>query len=174
MFWMKPTRHPEPVEDAPVPLGVALGQVVVDGDEVDADAGERVEVERRGGDERLSLTGLHLGDVALVEDDAAHHLHVEHALLRLAPARLAHGGEGLEDELVERLAVLVPLLELDRLRAQLVVGERLELRLEGRDVGSLLLQPLQAPPLAEAQDLLECAADGRGHVLRAYREVTRP
>ena len=64
-------------------------------------------------------------------------------------------------------------LELDRLRPQLVVGERLELRLEGRDVRSLLLEPLQAPPLAEAQDLLECAADGRGHVLRAYREVTR-
>ena len=166
--------HPEPVEDAAVPLGVALGEVVVDSDEVDADAGERVQVERRGGDERLALTGLHLGDVALVEDDAAHHLHVEHPLLRLAPARLAHGGEGLEDELVERLAVLVPLLELGRLRAQLVVGERLELRLERRDVRSLLLEPLEAPPLAEAQDLLECSADGRGHVLRAYREVTRP
>ena len=72
-------------------------------------AGERVQVEREARDERLALAGLHLGDVALVQDDAAHHLHVEHALLRFAPARLAHGGVGLEQELVERLAVLEPL-----------------------------------------------------------------
>ena len=103
--------HPEPLEDGPVPLGVALGEVVVDGDEVDAGAGERVQVERERGDEGLALTGLHLGDVALVEDDPAHHLDVEHALLRLAPARLAHGGVGLEEQLVERLAVLEPLAQ---------------------------------------------------------------
>ena len=53
--------------------------------------------------------------------------------------------------------------ELGRLRAQLVVGERLELRLERRDVRGLLLEPLHAPPFAEAKDLLEFAEVGRGH-----------
>ena len=101
--------HAEPLEDRLVPLGVALGEVVVDRDEVDARAGQRVQVERGRRDERLALTGLHLGDVALVEDDPAHHLDVEHPLLRLAPARLAHGGVRLEEQLVERLAVLEPL-----------------------------------------------------------------
>ena len=84
---------------------------------------ERVQVEREAGDERLALTGLHLGDVAFVEDDPAHQLDVEHPLAGLAHARLADGREGLEEELFERLAVLEPLPELDRLAAQLVVRE---------------------------------------------------
>ena len=156
--------HAEPLEDAAVPLGVALGEVVVHRHEVDAGRRQRVQVERRRGDEGLALTGLHLGDVALVEDDAAHHLDVEHPLLRLAPARLAHGGERLEQQLVERLAVREALAELDRLRAQLVVGERLEVGLERGDVLGLLLEPLHAPPLAEAKDLLELAEFGGGHL----------
>ena len=101
--------HPEPLVDRLVPLGVALREVVVDRDEVDARAGQRVQVERRRGDEGLALTGLHLGDVALVEDDPAHHLDVEHPLLRLAPARLSNGGVRLEEQLLEGLAVLEPL-----------------------------------------------------------------
>ena len=109
MFWMTPTRHAEPLVDRAHPLGVALGEVVVDRDEVDALAGERVQVERQRRDERLALAGLHLGDVALVEDDPAHQLDVEEALPDRALARLADGGEGLEEELVERLAVLEPL-----------------------------------------------------------------
>ena len=156
--------HAEALEDATVPFGVALGEVVVHGHEVDPGRRERVQVQRRRGDERLALTGLHLGDVALVEDDAAHHLDVEHPLLRLPPARLPHGGERLEQQLVERLSVREPLPELDRLGTQLLVGERLEVGLERRDVLGLLLEPLQAPPLAEAKDLLELAEFRRGHV----------
>jgi hypothetical protein len=40
---------------------------------------ERVEIQRHGRDERLSLAGLHLGDVPFVEDDSAHELDVERA-----------------------------------------------------------------------------------------------
>ena len=80
---------------------------------------QRVQVEREARDEGLALAGLHLGDVALVEDDPAHHLDVEHALVRLAHARLADGGVGLEQQLVELLAVLEPRPELGGLAAQL-------------------------------------------------------
>ena len=58
-------------------LGLELGEVVVDRDHVHALAGERVEVGGQHGDERLALTGLHLGDVAEVEGRRAHDLHVE-------------------------------------------------------------------------------------------------
>ena len=85
--------------------------------------GERVQVEREGRDERLALAGLHLGDVALVQDDPAHHLDVEEALVGLALARLADGGEGLEEQVVERLAVLEPLAESAVFAPQLGVGE---------------------------------------------------
>ena len=155
----------EPVEDGAVPLRVALREVVVDRDEVDVVAGERVQVERRARDEGLSLTGLHLRDVALVEDDAAHQLDVEQALPGLALARLADGGERLVEDLVERLAVLDPLLELGGLRAELVVRERLEVGLERGDVRGLLGEALEAASLADPQDLLEAAEARAGHGL---------
>jgi hypothetical protein len=42
--------------------GVALGEVVVDGDDMHALAGERVQVDGEGGHQRLAFAGLHLGD----------------------------------------------------------------------------------------------------------------
>ena len=72
----------EEVVDAAHHLGLVLGQVVVDGDDVDAVAGERVEVRRQHGDQGLALTGLHLGDVAHVQRGAAHDLDVEGAQAR--------------------------------------------------------------------------------------------
>ena len=106
----------EPVELAH-PLGVALGQVVVDGDQVDAATGERVEVRRERGDEGLALTGLHLGDPAEVQRGAAHDLDVEVPLTERALARLAHGGERLGEEVVEVLLLLVVVVDLVELLA---------------------------------------------------------
>ena len=137
--------HPEQLVDGRSPLGVALGEVVVDGHEVDTLTLERVQVERLDG-ERLSFARLHLGDVALVKGDAAHQLDVEEPDADRAPERLADGGERLEEELLERLAVLEALLELRRLRGELGVGERLELGFERADVGGLLGQPLEPAP----------------------------
>ena len=97
-----------------------------------AAARERVQVRGGRGDEGLALTGLHLGDVAEVEGGAAHELHVEVPQAERAAARLAHGGERLGQQVVERLAVRVALAQLDGLVAQLVVAERLEVRLRGR------------------------------------------
>src|SRR5205823_2203892 len=109
------------------------------------------QIEREARDERLALARLHLGDVALVEDDPAHQLDVEDALAGRALPRLTHGCERLEDEVVERLAVLEPLPELGRLGLQLLVGKGLELWLEGGDVGGLLLQALEPTAFADAQ-----------------------
>ena len=64
------------------PLGVALGEVVVGRDDVDALAGQRVEVRRQHAGEGLALTGPHLGDVAQVQRRAAHDLDVERPLAR--------------------------------------------------------------------------------------------
>ena len=72
-----PTRQAEEVEDRAHPLRVAPGQVVVDGDDVDALAGDRVEDRGERRDEGLALAGAHLRDLALVEHDAADQLHVE-------------------------------------------------------------------------------------------------
>ena len=74
---MTPTDMPEEVIQRRVPAGVAPGQVVVDGHEVRAASFERIEIQRQGRDQRLAFTGLHLGDPALVEHDAADQLDVE-------------------------------------------------------------------------------------------------
>ncbi len=96
-------REPQAVVDGPHPLRVALGQVVVDGDDVDASAGHGVERRRQGRHEGLALAGLHLGDLALVEHDAAHELDVEVAHAQLAPADLAGRREDVRQDLVEGL-----------------------------------------------------------------------
>ena len=120
-FSMAPTVIAEPLEDGAVPLRIALGEVVVDRDEVHVRRpSSALRYSGRLGDERLSLTRLHLGDVALVEHDAAHQLNVEEPLTRLALARLAHRRERLVEDVVERFAVCEPLPELGRLRVELL------------------------------------------------------
>ncbi len=152
----------EEAVDLAHPLGVALGQVVVDGDEMGAVAGHRVEVHGHGGHERLALAGLHLGDVAVVKHDAAQHLDVEGPHVERPFGRLAGDGEGLVEQLVEQLAVVVALPELSRLGAQLLVAESGHLGLELSDPGGLLPEALEAPALAGAQQLVDDLDHGRG------------
>ena len=82
--------QPEKLVDGTHPLAVALGKVVVDGHDVHAAPGQRVEVNRQRGDERLALAGGHLGNVALVQRDAADELHVvrDHLPRQIVPAHL--------------------------------------------------------------------------------------
>ena len=129
---MTPTVMPEEPVEAAHPLRVAAGQVVVDRDDVDALAGERVEVGGQRGDERLAFAGLHLGDLPAVQHHAADELHVEVPHVEHAAAGLADDGEGLGQQVVERLAVGDALAELGGLVAELLVGEGLDLRLRAR------------------------------------------
>jgi len=89
-------------------------------------AGQRVQVGREGGHERLTLAGPHLGDLALVQCDAAHELHVEVPLAEGALGRLPHRGERLRQQAVEGLAGEVAAPELRGLVAKLLVREGLE------------------------------------------------
>ena len=124
------------------PLGVAAGEVVVDGHQVDALAAQPVEVGRQRGDERLALAGLHFGDPAEVERGAAHQLHVVVALADHADGGLAGDGERLGQDVVERRAVGEPISELDGLASQFVVGQAPHLVAERVDVGNDRLEGL--------------------------------
>ena len=96
--------HAEEAVDLPHPFGIAPGEIVVDGDDVDALAGQRIEVDRERCDQRLAFTGLHLGNIALVQHHAANQLHVEMPLAERPLGSLADGGEGRDQNIVERLA----------------------------------------------------------------------
>ena len=139
-------RQPEPFEQVPHPLGVAAGEVVVDRDELAVAAREGVQVQGQGGDEGLALARGHLGDLALVEGDAADELDVEmdHLpdLFMLAddlagPAEASggvlDGGEGLGKQCVQGFALGVTGPELGRLGPKGVVGEPSVLLLDGVD-----------------------------------------
>ncbi len=154
--------QPEELVDLAHPLGVALGEVVVDGDDVHAAAGERVEIDRQRCDQRLAFAGLHLGDLAVVQDHAADELHVEMALAERALAGLAHGGEGRHQDVVERGAVGDLFLEGLGARAQLLVGELLEFllqRVDGVDAG---LIGADAALVGRAENLAGERADHAG------------
>ena len=97
--------HAEEPVDAAHPLRVAAREVVVDGDDVDALAGERVQIGGQRRDERLAFARLHLGDLAAVQHHAADQLHVEVPHVQRAAAGFADDGEGLRQQVVERLAL---------------------------------------------------------------------
>ena len=83
------------------PLGVALGKVVVDGDDVNTLARKRIEVRGQRGNERLALTCAHLGDVPEMKGGAAHELNVVMPLPEGSACRLSNRGESLRQEVVE-------------------------------------------------------------------------
>ena len=94
------------------PFGVAFGQVVVDGDDVDAPARQRVEVNRERRGKGFPFTRLHLGDAALMEHDAGHDLRVVVPLSECALSRLPHARKGFRQQIVQSSPLPEPLLEL--------------------------------------------------------------
>ena len=103
------------------PRRVACGKVFVYGHNVNALARERVEVARKRCNERFALARAHLGDAALVQDDAADELNVEMSLPDGAPRRLANDRERLGKHRIKALAAPVAALEFLGLAAKLLV-----------------------------------------------------
>ena len=153
--------HAQKLVDRPHPLCVALREVVVHRDDVHAAPGERVQIGREGGDERLALPRAHLGDLALVERDAAEQLDIEVAHFEGAAARLAHDRERLGEDGFERLSLADPRSKRVGARAKRLVGERDERRLQRIDALDGLLHPAQLPIVSSADDLAEKPLDHR-------------
>ncbi len=103
------------------PLGVALGQIVVDGDDVDTLAAEGVEVGRQRSHQSLTFTGFHLSDAALMKDNTTHQLHPVGVHTENAACGLTRCGESLGQNVVQRLTVGEALLEFGGLCLQLCV-----------------------------------------------------
>jgi hypothetical protein len=126
-------RQAQEVVELAHPLGVAPRQVIVHRDQMDALARQRVQVDRQGGHQGLAFAGAHLGNLAVVEHHATDQLHVEVTHLQRALARLAHHGEGLGQQRIERLAGGMTLLQQASLVAQRGVIHALEARLQRID-----------------------------------------
>ena len=116
---------------------------------------ERVQIRGQRRDERLALARLHLRDLSAVQHHAADQLHVEVPHVQHAPAGFADDGEGFDEQIVERFAVGDALAELDGLGAELLVGQRLDLRLERADLGDQRAEPLDLTLVLRADDFGE-------------------
>ena len=149
----------EEAVDLAHPAGVAAGEVIVDGDDVDALAGERIQVDRERCDQRLAFAGLHLGDVALVQHHAADQLNVEMALAERPLGGLAHRGEGGHQQVVQRLALGELLLELGGAGLERLVGEFRDLGLQRVDRVDAGLISLHPPVVGGAEKLAGERAD---------------
>ena len=151
----QPDRETEEPVDATHPLGVAFREVVVHGDDVDAVARQRVHVRRQRRDEGLAFAGLHLGDVAAVQDGAADQLDVVVALPERPDGGFTDGCERFGKDLVEVLPFHQARAEDIGERAQLCVGPGLHLGLESADAVGEASGVLEATTLADAKDLLQ-------------------
>ena len=159
--------HAERLIDRGHPFRISARQVVVDGHQVYALGlqavlalarlahGQRVEHDRKRRRKRLALAGLHLGDLAVVQRHRADHLHVEVAHAHLALACLAHDGEALGQQRVQRLAVARALAQRVHALAQFGLGVVFELGLEGVDQRDALLVLLVLLRLADVQRAIE-------------------
>ena len=112
----------EKLVEPPHPLRVASGQVVVDGDDVNAFASERVQIAGQRGDQRLSFTGLHFGDLALMQHIATDELHVEVPHVQDALAGFARTAKASGRMSSSGRTVLEPLFEFRSLRLKFGVG----------------------------------------------------
>ncbi len=96
-----------------------------------------------------------------MQGHAAHQLHVEVALPQHPPGPFAHHGEGLDQQVVEGLALGQPLTELDGLVPQSVVAQGLHIGLERTDHGHELGQAADFLALPGLENFGEHTHEGR-------------
>ena len=102
-----------------------------------------IEIGRQDSDQRFALAGLHLRDAALMQHDAADELHAERLHAQYTPRGLARRGKRLRQQVVERRAFGVALLEFVGLGAQLLIRERGVFVRQCIDLISERIEPLE-------------------------------
>ena len=99
-----PGRDAEEMIDAAHPFGVAAGEIIVDGDDMHALAGEGVEIGGERRDKGLAFAGAHLGDRALMQNHPANELNIEMPLAEGAARRFPYRCESRHEQIVKALA----------------------------------------------------------------------
>ena len=112
------------------PFGVALCQVVVNGNDVHTFPCQRIQIRRHRSHQRFTFTGLHLGNAALMQNDSTDDLNGVRFHAQHSPCRLTHRGKRLRQQRIQRLSTLIALLVLLRFRPQIAVREFFHLRFQ--------------------------------------------
>ena len=107
---------------------ITFGQIIIHGHDVYAFARERVEIHRECGHQGFTLARAHLGNFPLVQNHTTNQLHIKMAHFQHPIGRFTHHRIRLNQERLERCAVLITLFELGGFRGQLLVAQSLHLR----------------------------------------------
>ena len=172
-------RQAEPLIERRHPLRVAPRQVVVEGEDVDAAAGERIERRRHHRRQRLALAGLHLDDRALVHGEGGDDLLVEGPHAEEVARQLARQREELGSQRHQRLAGRRGVAHASGASAQLRHGQRGHLRTERADlaerrvVASQVEQHRRAAQPRQPVTPPDGVAEHSGRVTRATGYVQR-
>ena len=126
-------------------------------------AGQRVQVRGERGDEGLALTGLHLGDTALMQYDTADELHVEMAHAHRTGSRLTHHGEGFRQQVIEGLPLLEAGAEFRGLAPEFLIRKGFYFRLQRIDLFDHRLQLFELAFAGIAQQFIE-----KSHIESTY------
>ncbi len=135
------------------PVGVALGEVIIDGNHMHALAGQGIQVNGQGGDQGFTFTGLHLGDIAIMQDQPADQLDIIMTLAKDAFGGFPGYGKGLVEHAVERLAIRKSLTEKACLALQLCIAHGLEPGFKFIDRRNMFTEGLQFPAIRRAENL---------------------
>jgi len=147
--------HTEKGVDLPHPLAVAGGEIIVDGHHMHPVAAQAIEINRQGRCQGFPLTGAHLGDFSLVQDDAAEQLHIEMPLTEHPLSCLADDGKGLGQELIKAFALCQTFFELHGFCRQRDIVQDLDFRLQTVNPGNERLKLFEIPVVTAAENLCE-------------------
>ena len=154
-------RHPEKLVQRPHPVGIPAGEIVVDRYQVDAVAGQGIEVGGQRRHQGLAFAGAHLGYFALVQGHAADQLDIEMAHTQHPLTRLSGDRKGLGENLVQAFTVRDSLPELGCFARELLVIERRSGIDQGIDLLYHLAHAFQFPVIAGTEQFLQAVANHR-------------
>jgi hypothetical protein len=141
--------------DGTHPVRVALREVFVDRDDVNALGRQGVQVRRQRRHQRLTFAGAHLGDHSLVQHRAADELHIEMPHLQRTLRSFAHHRKRFRQEIVEGRTLLQPTPKLTGLAAQILIAQALNRRFQLGSGAHIAAVTADEPLVAAAKNTRE-------------------
>ena len=128
-----PCCHPKRGEHLAHPFGVAFGEIVVDGHDMNAFTRQRVQIGRESRDKGFTLTRFHFRNIALMQEDATHQLHIKGPQTQGPFRGFAAIGESLGQQVIQRCTTRYFFAKFIGFGDDPLIREGLELRLESID-----------------------------------------
>ena len=112
-----------------------------------------VEVNSQCSRQRLTLTGSHFSDLAIVKHHGADKLHIKVTHTEHATASLTHNGKGFRQKRIKRLPLIQSFAKFCCFSAQLLIGKSLHFRFELIDLNAALSVLTNQAIIAAAENL---------------------